>query len=198
VNKIYYTWKDFDKDVVKLFNQITKSKWIPDYLVGITRGGLPLGVSLSNYMDIPLRVISISLRDHVRIDMDKTIADDAFGWYNAHVEDTQLSHNNSSYRADYKKRSKKILICDDINDSGATFNYIIENLPEQTLPSNPRWNDVWNDNVRFATLWNNPASFFQRKVDYTIHNKDPLVDPWVVFPWEEPFVGKKNEKKTSR
>lgn len=195
MNKIYYTWKDFDKDVINLSKQIKTSEWIPDYFVAINRGGLPLGVSLSNLMNIPLKVITVSLRDHACISVDRSIAADAFGWYNAHVEDQWLSHNNYSYKADYKKHSKKILICDDINDSGATFNWIVENVPKEMLPGDSRWQEVWNDNVRFATLWDNPASEFVKKLDYTVHSKDPRSNPWIVFPWEEPMAKIPKQKK---
>lgn len=195
MNKIHYTWKDFDNDVINLSKQLKDSNWTPDYFVAINRGGLPLGVSLSNLMNIPLKVITVSLRDHACISIDKQISYDAFGWYNAHVEDALLSHNNSSYYADYKKRSKKILICDDINDSGATFNWIVENLPKECLPSDSRWNAVWNENLRFATLWDNFSSKFTKKLDYTVRVKDPSTDPWIVFPWEEPLTKSSKRKK---
>jgi hypothetical protein len=25
-------------------------------------------------------------------------------------------------------------------------------------------------------------------MNYTIHEKDPELEPWIVFPWEQPFV----------
>jgi len=66
----------------------------------------------------------------------------------------------------------KILIIDDINDSGATFKYIEDNFGRA------------KDRVRFAALVNNKPS--EIKVDYYGYeiNKDEA-PAWLVFPWEE-------------
>jgi len=164
MNKIYYSWRQFDRDVVEIARQIWTSDWRPDYLVGISRGGLPLATSLSNYMSIPMKPLEVSLRDHGDCVSDLGMADDA-------------------------ATGKQILICDDINDSGATFNWIVEDWQSSHRQAN--WDEVWNGSVRFATLWDNPASKSKYSMDFTIHEKNPQINPWIVFPWEQPFTGAK-------
>jgi hypoxanthine phosphoribosyltransferase len=93
-------------------------------------------------------------------------------------------------RAVYKSRwdpamRKNILIVDDINDTGATFNWIKQDWQSSCLPNEEEtWNTVWGNNVRFATLTNNDASDFD-DVRYTCHeiNKSEE-DVWLVYPWE--------------
>lgn len=164
MNQIFYSWQQFDRDVVKLAREIWMSNWQPDYIVGISRGGLPLATSLSNYMNIPMKPLLVSLRDHVDTVSDLSMADDAGNGVN-------------------------ILICDDINDSGATFNWIVDDWQSSNTPSN--WNQIWNITTRFATLWDNPASKSKYSMYYTINEKNPDEDPWIVFPWEQPFTGEK-------
>ena len=85
-------------------------------------------------------------------------------------------------------KRKKILIVDDINDTGATFNWIKEDWPKSCLPmEHDGWNTVWNDeiaNVRFATLTENLSSNFDG-VRYTCHEVNKAEeDIWLVYPWE--------------
>jgi hypoxanthine phosphoribosyltransferase len=66
---------------------------------------------------------------------------------------------------------KKILIIDDINDTGATFQYIIDNFGR-------------HERIRYAAVINNKPS--PVKIDYYGYEIDKNENPqWVVFPWEE-------------
>jgi hypoxanthine phosphoribosyltransferase len=179
MTKIYYSWRQFDRDIAELAKQIWQSGWKPDYIVGISRGGLPLAVSLSNHMGIPMKPLQVSLRDGGDCVSDLGMAEDAFGY---HKEDNAPGGSVVSHR-------KNILIVDDINDSGATFNWIFNDWPSGCMPKDTAWNEVWGNNVRFATLWDNPASKSKYSMNYTIHTKDPEQEPWIVFPWEELFTG---------
>jgi len=86
-------------------------------------------------------------------------------------------------------RRKNILIVDDINDSGATLNWIKEDWESGCFPNERNtWDTVWNHNVRFATLFDNTASAFTA-VDYTVNEINKLEkDVWIVFPWEKQFL----------
>jgi hypoxanthine phosphoribosyltransferase len=179
MNKTYYSWHQFDKDIVYLARQIYNSKWRPDYIVGITRGGLPAAVSLSNFLKVPMHSLGVQLRDGGDDGCESNLwmAEDAYG----HVADAQ-GHGYSDSKA-----RKNILIVDDINDTGATLNWITEDWPSGCFPNDLQWQGIWNKNVKFATLWDNPASKSKYVVDYCCNTKPE--DTWIVFPWEETFVG---------
>ena len=67
---------------------------------------------------------------------------------------------------------KKILIIDDINDTGETFNYIKNNFGGE-------------DKVRTASIIHNTPSNF-KDLNYYCYEIDKSVVPcWIVFPWEE-------------
>jgi hypoxanthine phosphoribosyltransferase len=75
--------------------------------------------------------------------------------------------------------NKKILIVDDINDSGATFEWIKKDWDSSELPNGCKW-----DNIKFATLVHNEASV--TKTDYAFISIDKSKeDTWIVFPWEK-------------
>ena len=80
---------------------------------------------------------------------------------------------------------KHILIVDDINDTGATFNWIMKDWQSSCLPNNDDWKWVWNNNVRFAVLVDNLASHCEVKMDYAgMEVNKAENDVWIEFPYE--------------
>ena len=179
MNKHYYSWQDLEKACVNITLQMYKDNWRPDYIVGITRGGNVPATILSNMLDVPGQALKVSLRDDI-VDNESNcwMSEDAFGYVNEEERVTLKT------RWDISKR-KNILIVDDINDTGATFNWIKEDWQASCLPDESSWNTVWHNNVRFATITDNLASEFNGSVDYTTHEINKAEqDVWLVYPWE--------------
>lgn len=40
MKKVYVSWNDMRRQVQELVRQMWQERWAPDYMVGITRGGL--------------------------------------------------------------------------------------------------------------------------------------------------------------
>ena len=114
---------------------------------------------------IRCEAIKVSLRDDdSESESNCWMAEDAFG---------------------YETEPKKILIVDDINDTGATFNWIKQDWELGCMRHDDRWDGVWGDNVRFATLTDNGASNAKVPVSYTCHEINKVEqDVWLVYPWE--------------
>ena len=109
------------RDVNTLCRTISLDKFDPQVIVGISRGGLTPGVMMSHWMQKPFKPIKTSLRDFPE-------------W------------------EDYlpKKTDERVLIVDDICDSGETFQKISDFITERGV----------NVEVRFASLWwNNECNF---------------------------------------
>jgi hypoxanthine phosphoribosyltransferase len=158
MKKIYHTWRAVEKQTQEILRQIYASDWRPDYVVGLTRGGLVPANLISQYLDIPMECLKVSLRDSSQCESNCWMAEDA-------------------------AKGKNILIVDDINDTGATINWIEKDWPEGNTMYH--WDNVWNNNVRFAVLVNNEASKFKR-IDYSaIEINKAEEDSWIVFPWED-------------
>ena len=173
IKKHYYSWQDVENACVNIALQMYKDAWRPDYIVGITRGGNVPATILSNMLDIRCEALKVSLRDDEQgPETNCWMSEDAFGY-------------NDGTQVTASPLEKKILVVDDINDTGATFNWIKQDWQSSCLPNDPKWERIWHSNVRFATLTDNLASDFDGTVDYTVHeiNKSEE-DVWLVYPWE--------------
>ena len=146
MKKLWYDWKEMRRDVNSLCRQIVLDKFDPDVIVGLSRGGLTPGVMMSHWMKKPFKPLKTALRDFPE-------------W------------------EDYlpRKTDERVLIVDDICDSGETFEKISDHLKERK--ANLRVD------VRFATLWwNNECNF---EPHYYINEiaKD-TTKTWIHFCWE--------------
>jgi len=54
MDKIYFTWEEFDKAVNIIADRIKDNKYNPKMIYGIPRGGLALALSLSHKMNVPI------------------------------------------------------------------------------------------------------------------------------------------------
>ena len=123
MDKLIYTWEHQIEDTNLICEKITEDNFKPDVIVGISRGGLIPGVMISHKLNIPFKPVHASTRDFPH-------------WENY----LPKSHDS------------KVLIVDDICDSGETFvrlsNYIKENINHEC-------------EVRFSALWWNNACDFE-------------------------------------
>ena len=173
IKRKYYTWDDVQKCAHKLALSMYNSRFRPNYIVGLNRGGLPLSVMLSHLLDCNHYTLDVRLRDSKETpESNLWMAEQAFGYL-----------ENKDGHCQPKMR-KSILIVDDINDTGATFEWIKKDWEANCLPGHEGWEDVWGENVRFATMCEKTHTEFGG-VDYVWEEIDTSnEDTWIVFPWE--------------
>ena len=120
MKKEYYNWENIEDMVSDIVQQIAVDgdNFKPDYVVGLTRGGLIPATMLSHYYQVPMHTLEIKLRDHsVKPESNKWMAQDAVN-------------------------GKSILIVDDINDTGDTLNWLKNDWNKQgeiNWPANIRF-----------------------------------------------------------
>jgi hypoxanthine phosphoribosyltransferase len=184
IKKHRYSWQDVERMCVSIVNQMYSDGWKPDYIVGITRGGNVPATIISNMTGIRCEALKVSLRDDNNghgSESNCWMSEDAFGYVSEFDRDSIFEKNTSD-----PAKKKNILIVDDINDTGATFNWIMQDWQNSCLPDHPNWDTVWNQNVRFATLTDNLASEFTEHCAYTCHEINKAEeDVWLVYPWED-------------
>lgn len=164
IKKHFYSWQDISDATNSITAQMLKDNYKPDLIVGLTRGGLPLAVMLSNKLDIPMKTLNVSFRDNDTTQRDADLISDAFGLF-------------------YPR--KKILIVDDINDTGATFKWIVDDWTnDPRFEKSKDWESIWGQTVKFAVITENLSSEFDM-VNYSTHEVNKAEDDvWLVYPWE--------------
>ena len=171
MNKLIINDAEFKGLVTKICRDITLTDWRPDYIVGLTRGGLLPAVMISQYFNIPCETLKISLRDGGECESNCWMAEDAFGFNASELGDPLC---------------KNILVVDDINDQGSTLNWLMEDWQSSCLPCDPRWEHVWNQNVKFAVIVDNLSSKCNVGMDFVgmeVNKAEKNV--WIEFPYEE-------------
>jgi len=157
-NKRYISEQEMKTGVLDIVSQMYSDDWRPDYIVGVTRGGLIPAVMMSHYTGIKMHTLDVRLRD------------------------ADHGPEHAVWMSEEAGAGKRILIIDDINDTGETFKWIVKDWEESNPPAD--WLDIWGNTVRFATIIDNAPSKFD--VDYTSIEINKAEDPaWIVFPFEE-------------
>lgn len=164
--------------VNSICRDIANSDWRPDYVVGITRGGLVPAVMISHFLNVRMESLKVSLRDDGETESNCWMAEDAFGYVPQDQRGESGTETDPAYR-------KNILIVDDINDTGATINWIMKDWRSSCLPNHSAWDRIWGHNVRFAVVFDNLASKADVSASYwgeTINKAEE--DVWIDFPYE--------------
>jgi hypoxanthine phosphoribosyltransferase len=139
------SWSDIEAAADHINSNIRR--FLPNWIIGLSRGGLPLAVMLSHRMSVPMLSMAVQLRDGEGVDPIDEIV--------------RISHKI--------RKNERVLIVDDINDSGATLDLICNNWPRSLR------------RPLFATVVERSSSPFA--VDCTFITEDTGV--WYGFPWEK-------------
>jgi xanthine phosphoribosyltransferase len=164
------TNKEYHGLVAKICRDIANSGWRPDYVVGMVQGGLVPAVMIGNYFNIPVNALS-------KEESNLWMAEDAFGY----VDKNNRSDVNVASTLESRKN---ILIVNDINDTGNTINNLMEDWRSGCLPNDPAWKEVWNNNVKFAVIYDNVSSKSKVTVDFCGEEIAKNKKERIVFPYE--------------
>lgn len=152
-DKVFFTQADIDRQLASIYRQMALQKYIPDAIVGITRGGLVPAVYISHYFNVPLYTINVSFRD-------------------------TMIQGGIEQLLGLLESGKKVLVVDDICDSGETLNFIHEKTSAVF--------DLNAIELRYAVLFHNEASKCSVLPDFIgVDINKAEKDIWVCFPWEQ-------------
>ena len=160
MEKLYVSAEELLRASYELAWQVYESGFRPDYIVGIWRGGAPVGIAVQEFFDL-MGVAS----DHIAIrtssykgiaEREKTVQ-----VYGLNYVIRQVESDNS------------LLMIDDVFDTGLSVQKVIEDLKKACKKNTP--------NIRIATPYYKPENnITERTPDYFLHE----TSKWIVFPHE--------------
>ena len=160
MKKHYIKAQQLLDDSFKLAWQVYESGYRPNYIVGVWRGGAPIGIAVQEFLDV-LGVES----DHIAI---RTSSYTGIGQRSKKVKVHGLS-----YIIRQLESEDSLLIVDDVHDTGLSIEQTIQDLTNACKKNTPE--------IRVATPYFKPKNNKTDSVpDYYIHE----TNEWLVFPHE--------------
>ena len=161
VEKIFVKAEELLRDSFELGLQIFESGYRPSFIVGVWRGGTPVGIAVQEVLDLlGYQTDHFSIRTSSYDGMDK--------------QSKEVKVFGLQHLAETIKAEDNLLIIDDIFDSGRSVEAIIKTLGEICEGNMPR-------DIRVATVYYKPTRNATPRVpDFYLHE----TDKWTVFPHE--------------
>lgn len=161
MDKLYISSQELLADSFRLAARIFASGFRPHFIVGIWRGGSPVGIAVQEYFEF-----RGAQTDHIAI---RTSSYTGIGEQAKTIRVHGLHYIIENVNAD-----DSLLIVDDVFDSGRSIEAVLQELGEKTRRNMPQ-------DLRIACPWYKPK---QSKVDIVPDYYLQETDKWLVFPHE--------------
>tara|TARA_Y100001970_G_scaffold80883_1_gene102629 strand:+ start:617 stop:1183 length:567 start_codon:yes stop_codon:yes gene_type:complete len=160
MDKLFIQPAELLEDSFKLAWQVYESGYRPNYIIGVWRGGAPIGIAVQEFLHI-LKVPS----DHIAI---RTSYYKGIGKTSESVQVYGLNYVIKKVESE-----DSLLIVDDVHDTGISVQQIISDLKTACKKNTPE--------IKVATPYFKPSkNKTNRKPDFYIHE----TKKWLVFPHE--------------
>lgn len=161
MSKTYLSADQLLGDSFRLANLILEAGFRPTHIVGIWRGGAPVGIAvqeLLEYRGVDCDHIAIRTSSYSGIDQQRE----------------EVRVYALGYLVDTLNADDALLVVDDVFDSGKSIEAFLNELANRCRLNMPR-------TVRIATVYYKPArNRTALKPDFFVHE----TDDWLVFPHE--------------
>jgi hypoxanthine phosphoribosyltransferase len=160
MDKLFIQSEELLKDSFNLAWQVYESGYRPNYIIGVWRGGAPIGIAVQEFLDV-LGVPS----DHIAIRTSHYKGIDE--------RDSQVQVYGLNYVIKQVESEDSLLIVDDVHDTGISIQKIILDLQTACKKNTPE--------IKVATPYFKPIkNKTDRKPDFYLYE----TEKWLVFPHE--------------
>ena len=160
MEKLFINSESLIEDSFKLAWQVYEDGYRPNYIIGVWRGGTPIGIAVQEFFSV-LGVPS----DHIAIRTSHYKGIDERG--------SDVKVYGLNYIIKQVESEDSLLIVDDVHDTGVSIEKIVSDLKAACKKNTPE--------IRIATPYFKPSkNTTGRKPDYYLHE----TDKWLVFPHE--------------
>jgi len=161
--KVYISAQQLMEDSLELGRQVLESGFRPNYIVGVWRGGTPVGIAVQELLDF----YGIET-DHI------SIRTSSYRGLQQRDEKNSVRVHGLSYLTRQMNFDDTLLIVDDVFDTGLSVKAIIDYLQKRSRRNMP-------EDVRVATAYYKPA---RNRTDFKPDYCAQSTDEWLVFPHE--------------
>ena len=160
MEKLFIESNQLLRDSFKIALNVYESGFRPNYIVGVWRGGAPIGIAVQELLDV-MGVKS----DHIAI---RTSSYESMG-----KQGKEVQVHGLNYVIKKVESEDSLLIVDDVHDTGLSIDKIINDLKTACKKNLPT--------IKVATPYFKPnKNKTNREPDYYLHK----TDKWLVFPHE--------------
>ncbi|MBU2883113.1 hypoxanthine phosphoribosyltransferase [Psychrosphaera sp. B3R10] len=161
VPKRFITAQELLEDSFRLAHQVYESGFKPDFIIGIWRGGAPIGIAVQEYFDF--RKVET---DHIAVRTSS--------YYGIGQQSKEIKVHGLHYLIENANADNSLLIVDDVFDSGRSIDALITQIKSLSRLNTPK-------DIRIACPWFKPKNCQVDIVpDYYVQQSDE----WLVFPHE--------------
>jgi hypoxanthine phosphoribosyltransferase len=161
MEKIYITAQSLLEDSFRLAAEVYKDGFRPQFIIGIWRGGTPVGIAVQEFFDYK-KVHT----DHIAVRTSS--------YYGINQQSKTIKVHGLQYLIENANADDGLLIVDDVFDSGRSISALIEQTRKLMRLNTPK-------DIRIATPWYKPSNNKTNITpDYFIHE----TSEWLVFPHE--------------
>ena len=159
--KTYISAQSLLEDSFRLGMQILESGFRPSFIVGIWRGGTPVGIAVQELLDyFGIETDHIAIRTSFYKGIGQT--------------DSRIRVHGMQYIIDNVNADQGLLIVDDVFDTGLSIEAVLSHLKSRSRRNAPV-------DTRVATVYYKPGNNrTHREPNYYVHE----TDHWLVFPHE--------------
>lgn len=167
VKKRYVTHDDVHKIIRRIAETSQMKEYNPDALIAIGGGGFPPARILRAYVNVPIYTVSVKSYD------DTT--------------DEQLDKIIVSQWLDRKLNKKRLLVVDEVDDTGATLSYVVNRL----------YSEGYENIATFVV--HNKMKEKRYSFDKSIKQfaGETIGNDWIVYPWDAVDIDEHNRFSTS-
>ncbi|ACJ27680.1 MULTISPECIES: phosphoribosyltransferase [Shewanella] len=160
-DKRFITAQELLEDSFRLAAQVYESGFRPQFIVGIWRGGAPIGIAVQEFFDFK------------KVETDH-IAVRTSSYYGINQQSKQIKVHGLHYIVENANADDGLLIVDDVFDSGRSVHALKDKLSDLMRLNMPK-------DVRIACPYYKPKNTsVPLTPDYFIHESEE----WLVFPHE--------------
>ncbi len=161
MEKKFLTADDLLLDSFKLGEQIYQRGFRPHFIVGVWRGGAPMGIAVQEYLDY----MGVHT-DHIAIRTSS--------YYGIDQQHKEVRVHGLDYVVDNVEADQELLIVDDVFDSGRSIRAIVQEIKKRARRNTPH-------TIKVACPWYKPTRNVTDIVpDFYVH----ATEHWLVFPHE--------------